>query len=475
MAEVSPLNEHQLARKLCGEHLSAVDLKEVCNARGFPVIAGPKKDVADSVAARLLDPLGVSEAMASLGNPWLAALHLVASKVSPSPIDDLAFALRDPADLEATEKHRYRSLDYRKLCGAATSGLLRKGVILVTEDEPLNHREKSRYARFRFLLPEAFKRLLPPFPLPTEAMDSASVHGNAQRLLREALVAFVVRDGKTTKASKKVALAQRLADQIGLEDGALTLSDMKLPSLEKLLRVVEDCWAAQLDAEVGPVARHIVAHLPSGQGCSPSQLVRALRRLGLAATDSDLASFCEEGSSAGLLARGPGHHGEPIFRAQSPGTAGDEGEGTLTVTPMENGVAVDLRESDPLAVLQAATFSRSSVRGGHLVLEPDPIRLGRAFEELGGSASLCALRAVSPAFDAAARRVETRRGQVIVHRNVVVMRLSDVGLRALMEARLPGKVRGLSGEWLAVTAGGLDEALALAKKEGFVARRVAAP
>lgn len=350
--------------------------------------------------------------MASLGDPWLAALHLVASKVSPSPIDDLAFALRDPADLEATEKHRYRSLDYRKLWGAVTSGLLRKGVALVTEDEPLIPREKSRYARFRFFLPEAFTRLLPPFPLPTEVMDGASVHGNAQRLLSEALVTFVVRDGKTTKASKKAALAEQIADKIVLEDGALTLSDMKLPSLEKLLRVVEGCWVAQLDAEIGPAARHIVAHLPSGQGCATSQLVRALRRLGLAAADSDLASFCEDGSSAGFLARGPGHHGDPIFRAELPGTAEDEGEGTLTVTPMVNGVAVDLQQSDPLAVLQAATFSRSSVRGGQLVLEPDSIRLGRTFEELGASASLRALRAVSPAFDAAARRIETRDGQL---------------------------------------------------------------
>ena len=146
--------------------------------------------------------------------------------------------------------------------------------------------------------------------------------------------------------------------------------------------------------------------------------------------------------------------------------------GAIVVAPHQGKLRVDLQRSPALCVLEAAASARATMASGELLLEADPIRMGKSWGALGSTPSMAALRAASPAFDAAARQIEERRGQVLVHRNLAVMRVDNVGLHALLRSKFPSEVRQLSGRYLAVLEGKVGELLALAGKEGFVARRL---
>jgi hypothetical protein len=144
----------------------------------------------------------------------------------------------------------------------------------------------------------------------------------------------------------------------------------------------------------------------------------------------------------------------------------------LFVSPHGKGVRVDLERSAVDAVLEAAAVAQASIEGAQLTLAPDLVRLGRAAEKLGKSRTVDTLRAASPVFEEAVRQVLARHGQVIVHRGLAILRVEDVGLRALLGRRFAPAVRELAGAYLAVLPGHLDELLALTRKEGYAVRRI---
>jgi hypothetical protein len=143
---------------------------------------------------------------------------------------------------------------------------------------------------------------------------------------------------------------------------------------------------------------------------------------------------------------------------------------TLQLTATAKGVAVAPAGSGLVPVLQAASVARAAIADGAIVLAPDPVRLGRGWHELPPSVQ-ADLVAASPAFRDAAARVERRRGQVIVHEGLTLLRIEDAKLMALIGQRFADATRVIDGRHVACLAGRLGEVLALARKEGYAARR----
>jgi len=468
--------EERILERLCGELLSASDLKAIGRARGFPVVGGPREKLAEAVSARFLDPLGLAEAMGSLGGPALAALHLVAAAEEPLPLG----ALHPVFDAEGDPYE----IDYRTLWRRVSADLLAKGVLLADDEEyQWSSRERSRFARFRLLLPEGFRPFLPPFPVPTEPCQGKGEGGSSREFLAGALAAFAAL-GTPKEAAKKGAergpLPARVARAFRIEDGVLGLRGFEGSNPVRLLRWLTACWGEGLPQRdelahappAGRVARHALGHLPPGRGCTPQALSQALASVGLRVKPSTVSSFCEEGTMAGLVRRYPRGAGEALYRLEEAVEPPHAEEAHLVVRPERGGVRVDGRASDLLLVLDASRASRAQVVDGALLLEPDVVRMGRAWGEIGKSAAMATLRAASRAFEEAAGTLEGRRGQVTVHRGLTVLRVDDVGLRAAVRSRFAGSVREVAGEYLAVLRASAEDVLAFARKEGFVARRV---
>jgi hypothetical protein len=465
-----PTDESKLATWLCSEMLGANELKAVARARGFPPPSGAKNEIAASVAARLLEPVGVAEAMAQLDATWLAVLHVLAAADDAVPLVDLPSAV-DP------KRDRY-SVDARRLWRRAVDDLLSKGVALADEGAMPGRWEKSRFARLRLVLPADFRRFLPPFPLATTPALTPDETGRLPDMLRAALAAFLSRP-PTGKASKATDLAGRLAEHFKLDDGRLSLADAAHPTAELALRHAVACWEPGLEhrgrfgapLSAGRMARHILAHLPSGHACTPKDLVTGLATVGIQVPPAAAADFCAAGTAAGLLSRYSAPDGETRFAAPDrPGVPAADDEG-FDVAPHRGGVRVNVRQSSVIAVLRAAAIARATIDDGALVLEPDPVRMGRSWDDPDTVRAATALGAVSPAFASAARQVAERHGQVVVHQGLAVLRIADVGLLALLRTRFPTDVRAVGRQYLAAVRERLDDILAVARKEDFTPRR----
>ena len=459
----------QLATETCKRFLTAAQLKAICRYRGFSPPGGGKDELADFVAVRLLEPTGVAAAMASLEPVFLRVLHCLAFAGRPVPVRDLG-----PVLVPTTA--RYPVHDHRASFRTLGDGLLNRGIVLLGDLGTPSPGE-SRYACVGLTLPAPHLPHLPPFPGEATVLGSGPKGADPTDLIRRALSLATAAASGAAVGSED--LAGGLAAEMSFGGGRLTVSGVAATT-ELLLRRSRELWversapskrAAKSNnaptREALSAATHILAHAPEGRGFTPRALEACLHLLGLDADAKHLARFCEDGVAAGMVVRG-GLERAPSYAArEAPAEQADE---PLAFEVQKDGIALDLERSglDPLFALAHA--SRVTARGGRLVLLPSVRRLGQHWEP--ASRALAAVRAKSKAFDEAAREVERLQGKVTVHTGIVVARVEDVGLRALVVAKLGPQVRELGGAWLALPKAAVAPMLEVARKEGFVPRRV---
>jgi hypothetical protein len=459
-------DDHSLATLLCSELLTASHVKTLCQSRGFPLTAANKDALAQAAAGRFLEPTGAAAAMASLEPDWLRVLHLVAAADRPVSLRTVALAL-------GRVKRAYSNLDYRALWSEVALGLASRGVILVV-DGAAPRWEKSRFARLHLVLPEGFAPLLPPFPIDVEPVHGTGHHGDLDGLLADAIEAFAA--GERSRAAGR-PLATRVAARLSVKEGKLQLGDTEQPDGATVARRVREAWLVSMSvkesegSEVAPggLALHVLGTLTPGAGCTAEALVTSLEKAVLGVKPQVVEAWLDDGVAAGFLVRFDRKGGLSLFRTTEPAPAPAreglqlEQAGIFSkVVPAGTGL---------VPLLQAATVAHVTIGEGAILLEPDPVRLGRGWHLLPERVRH-ALTASSRGFGDAAALVEARAGLVVVHRGLAILRVEDAGLRALLVQRLAESVRPLDDRHLACLAGRLAEVLAFTRKEGYVARRL---
>jgi hypothetical protein len=459
-------DDHSLATLLCTELLTASHVKTLCQSRGFPLTAANKDALAQAAAGRFLEPTGVAAAMAALEPDWLRVLHLVAAADRPVSPHTVALAL-------GRLKHTYSGLDYRALWSEVALRLASRGVVLVV-DGLAPRGEKSRFARLHLVLPEGFAPLLPPFPIDAEPVQGGGHHGRLDDLLADALEALA--EGERSEGGGR-PLATHMAACLSVKGGKLRVADADHPDGTIVARRAREAWIVSISvkgregSEVSPggLALHMLGTLTAGVGCTAEALATALGRAALEVKAQVLEAWLEDGVAAGFLTRFDRKGGPALFRATEPTPVPEregiqlEQAGILSrVVPAGTGI---------VPLLQAATVAHVTVGEGAILLEPDPVRLGRGWHLLPEWVRQ-ALTASSRGFRDAAELVEKRTGQVVVHRGLAVLRVEDAGLRALLMHRLGESVRPLDDRHIACLAGQLAEVLSFTRKEGYVAKRL---
>ncbi|MBI2566133.1 MAG: hypothetical protein HYV63_03745 [Candidatus Schekmanbacteria bacterium] len=460
----------------CEAYMTVAQLMAVCEHRGFRPPKRDKASLAAFVAPRLLSSAGVERAMAKLKVPWLSTMHALA--LAPDDVGVSMRVVRRVAQLEGRE--------YRDAFRALGDELLARGVVLVRdEDEP---GAESRFASLYLILPEAHRRFLPPFPVPSAPLPAPPPSGAASKRMeycRRALRAAVDRHrGGGGSAGTASGLLARCAARVTIEGERLKVGGSEISAVAALVDSNRAQWMRdETDANTSryfylsappwtwrEAAAYVWHHLPSGHGASCKALAESLGLLAVEVDVAKLEAFASEGEEAGILMSAE-VAGERLYAAAPEGDVGDE---TLVSRPCAGGIAVDLSCTGmaPLLELVALCRVRAEKQGQTLVLVPDLVRIGRRWGEESVQLMLGAVSRNSPAFGAAVVKVRQSYGKLLVHAGLVVMRVADIGLRALLQHQLEPHIRELGDDYLAVPRGFLRDVEVIARNAGFVPRRL---
>ena len=447
----------RLAVRTC-EKLTAAELKALCRRRGFRPPAGDKESLTAYVAPRLLEPTGLNDAVATLAADWALVLHRIAIEPNGLRVGEI------PRVLDPDSRHWADRSTFRQVCEC----LLDRGIVVLRDDEENARDGESRFARIVLLLPPEHRRFLPPVPDESSARGTDQERREPLELVREALIRAI---GLLQDGAGDDSLLDRVARRFRLGEGVLEFEGVsRLAPAEIAARLREEWIAggnlARGQRPWGRAAEHVLSHLPPGHGIGADALAGALWRLGLAVKIGDVPRFCEDGFRAGFLVRSETLHAA----AEVAGLPREEAE--LAFEPTDDGIRIDLERTALAPLFEVAAASQVRVEGAELLLEPDPVRLGRVWARLSGSNVIRALRSGSKAYEKVIRQVEDRHGKLLLHRGLLLVRAEDIGLRTLLAERLGGQVLGLGGPYLCLPRALMGEAEALAKKEGFTARRV---
>jgi hypothetical protein len=460
------MHEDVLARETCAKFLTAAQLKDICNYRGFGAPPVGKDQLAAYVAARFNGSYGVAAAMRSLDETCLAILHFVAMSEYPPTIAGLDRLLH---------RDRHYGSDSRGIYNFIAAGLLNRGVVLIHDTLVTRYSGESRYARLALVIPEAHRPFIPTFPVAAEPLGPDSSRLDAPAFLRQAL-ALAIDRAVCREQAPSDTLLQRVASLFSFENGILTIGGKEPSGIDAVFKEARHLWAhpasakqRTLDKKAATAVLHILAHLPEKHGCTLQALERGVVRLGLKIDLQELAQFCDDGWQAGFLWRG-GAPDSPCYAAAAP--AGRSAAAPLVFSADEHGIVVDAVGGDLEGCLELALVSRAEVSDRRLRLVPDALRMGRAAARIEASPAIAAARGLCPAYESAARHVLERRDRVILHEGLALFRADDLGLRTQLLHRFHGSIRSLSGPYLASPRELREEIENFCLKQGFAPRKL---
>ncbi|HUG70138.1 MAG TPA: hypothetical protein VMM76_20480 [Pirellulaceae bacterium] len=452
----------EMLHQMCHSLLAATDIKELCRARGFAAEALKSPGILETL---FLSPQGVSEVLASLEPGELAALHLLRSV--DGPVDVSFFArVYGKRNLRGTFSQRFQSV-----FSEVKQRLIRRGVLLWSEERQRLFKKESKLELTRLQLPVEFYNHLPPL-IPAAREFSGAGNWNAN-VASDKLIEDL---GNSSNATK-----ERL---VCVEDGELRISGKPFTSAT-MTRWQQNGWAeaakqpkqftyeASKSKQPDEAMIAILSELDDHAWADVEQLAEPLRIF--CDTTVDAAAVCEAGWKWGLLERRR-EEDKTWYRLVSPQ---DRVAVHRYLIPNEQDdcVTVDLR-AVPLAALEqivAISNQRVSPGGnGSLLITPNFVKLGRADDELLASEPVQWLVEHTKPFAEMYVLLSERRGQTILHEDVALARVSDLSLKVAIEKALGQNVVLLKNDFIAFPRGRWAEVQRVVKKSGHVVKEIVA-
>ena len=445
--------------------LGQADFKAIGRSRGFDsqTIASPQL-----MQHVFLSEQGVAAALASLSEAESLGLHLL--NCIQDEVDLEFFRKTYPDAAPRNSYYGSYTERFRGLFQQVKTQLVRRGLLLfgtLTANESAGVVLQRR--RFRF--PEVFGSLLPaPFKASKLSTDAAPQY--RRELLRQ----------KVTEILPEAAAASAKAAS---EEGRWHLAEGELLFGGQPFRVERlKAWRArQFDAAVGyankalpkallpvPLLTYALSRLRQDEWLAPSELLPLWKMVLAGAKAPEPQAVCEAGFQWACLEKAE-QEGAVYYRLpqQADAEAASPPEAFLDVRD-----AVRVRiclEHTPLAALaRLGEISRLEAAGGELWARPSLLKVSHAPNQALTDPVVCWLREHHAAFRGTIDTVQERRGKVIVHENLLVARVSDLGLKVMLERRFggPGQLVALAAEFVAFPTGLLPELQSWLKKSGHV-------
>jgi hypothetical protein len=461
---------------MCREILSDVDVKAIAKARGFPAGSEANRAVFETF---FLSDIGLAKVMASLSQPEATMLHFLA--LLGTEVDIACFSrIYGTIPAQYTWGMQTFTQIYRDVYKEVQAHLLRKGLLLVGQvPNPENLLTKMETWRFR--LPPQFIPFLP--PLLPKAVSLPGEGGANRTVLRDKVLEIA------TSVRSKPDQDQPWA--WSLPAGRLMLGANPFVA-EDLHKRRMAGWEADLQAAHQAIKTSVYATTSVAQVVSPLQAsTYAFGQLGpglwIAGGDLDPvlhifcaaekptgATVCDLGWRWGYMARQQienKHHYRPVAAFEA--DRGDVDPGVYLRVDEQGGVDVDLTTVPYLALEQIAAMSKIRMSAGRMTAAPHAIAMGRAFAQMHRLPLTHWLRDHAPDYRETLAAVEAQWGRQLLHHGLLLARIGDIGLRALIERALAGQDLVVLGEHhIAFPKALLPDVEKVVKKSGFVIKTV---
>jgi len=455
------MTEETMLKEMFAQELAQADFKAIGRSRGFDAQTTASPQLMQHV---FLSEQGVAAALASLSEAEFLGLHLLNCVQDEVGLE--FFRKMYPASRPRNPFYGTYTEQYKGLFQQVKTQLIRRGLLLfgtLTELESAGAVLERR--RFRF--PEVFASLLPA-PFKVSKLSTAAAPQYRRELVRQKVTGILP---EAAAASAKAAS----------EEGRWRLAEGELLFGGQPFRVEQiEAWRArQFEVAIGyankallpgPLLRYALSRLRADEWLAPSEVLPLWKLVLAGAKAPEPQAVCEAGFQWACLEKAE-QEGASYYRLpqQADAEAASPPEAFLDVRD-----AVRVRiclEHTPLAALaRLVEISRFEAAGGELWARPDLLKISHAPDKALIDPVVCWLREHHPAFRGTMETVEERRGKVIVHENLLVARVSDLGLKVMLEKRFggPGQLVALAAEFVAFPKGLLPELQSWMKKSGHV-------
>jgi hypothetical protein len=464
-------SEPDMVKAMCLE-LGQAELRVIGRSRGFEPETIASRELMQHV---FLSEQGVESTMTSLTPAELAGLHLL--NCMRETVDIEFFKRIYP---EAVSLNLYASYNdrFKVLFQEVRARLIQRGLLVFSTLSQVLLRHTTMLERRRFRFPTSFGELLPP-PFQPRQLDPATRGSHRHEVLREKLTGLLQPGG--------AAASKHAGDKTGLwrlENGELRLgassSSFRVEHLEAWQRgqfeaAVAYANKAQPEALM-PVALllYALSRLRESEWLKPDELLPMWKMALPGAKAPEPAAVCAAGYDWGCVERIE-FDGARLYRLPRllDPAAGMPPESFLRTDHPER-IAIRL-PMVPLAALERlCEVSRLELAEGELWASPNLLKLSHARAETQADPLLLWLREHHPAFRSTMEKIEQRRGKLIVHENLLVARLTDLALKVMLEKKFggPGKLVGLSDEFVAFPTALLPDLESWMKRSGHVIKHL---
>ena len=470
------MNPSQMLSQMCHEVLSNVDIKAISKNRGLAAKEVTSRALFENF---FLSDIGLAAVFNTLTPEEVALIHLLKST---GEAVDIAFFARVYADEKQAYFYGSFNQRYKDVFQKVKQALIRKGVLILAEVPVVN--SKSKMERWRFWFPQEFEPFLPPLITSAETFDD---EGD----IRSDILKQKIRTLTEGEETSLLPPAARQAYQLRLVDGVLQIGDKPFRE-QYLLAWQRDCWGSAIPAPKADEGNHWMARrsnkenvlpvieavtyvfnqLAENEWLRPQQLAVPLKIFTNEIFDAQ--EVCLIGWYWGCLARqkkdrkvyyrlaAEKHNPDPALYLQ-PDTA--------------NSLRLDLDKVPYAALEQLARIAKLQIpKNGRntLGVRPDLVRLGRALAIVRNDPLIQWLRENVPTFRQALKTVEARWGKHIIHQNLLIAQVNDLGLKVQLERTFsdPQKVIFLPNGYLAFPAELLPQIERIITKSGHVIKRV---
>ena len=458
------MSDQEVAEIMCESILTKSDIKEICKARGISSKETMSKTHFENF---FLSHIGVAEVIKTLSQEEIIFLNYLVCKEKEVDITFLKnINLTDTRGYSFTER-------YKNLFTEVKSTLIRKGILLIREDD-FHWDKKSKLEKYRFSFPSEFYQFLPPLVSAPSLFDVKEKSQAGE--MREKFMEIVNADKKSHAGKKSNADSD---NNVSFHiDKELYFGDVKYNySALKKWQTKEWCNRIKIEGDKNEPIKAIkqgLSNLNKNEWASIEDLMKIVKIFcsspNLSGWFKNTEVICDAGSEWGVLDRHIDNN-RKYFRLAEEIDANNYSD---YLKKNSNGYFIIDLEKIPYKDFDTLLeFSRVSIENQKLILRPDFIKIGQAYGKLSLDPLFTWVYDNSTKYNETINRVKERSFKQVVHSDLVVARIRDLSLKVKIEKELfsKNKVISLSKEFIAFPEELTQQIEKIVNKSGHVVNR----